>query len=199
MQTHDAGARRTQIERRQHRSGKAVLWDNGNTKRSYAVQYHPKIVPGNIMPELDTMYPTVEWPDMLGEQFAPWHGFPGSYKNYAPAMKRTGHLQLVKLQFRLPPGQDNVLHAARQWRDVFGVPMTGATLTFTNSTMEFLKGETGKREGLESLTIAVQGKEKLDGILQRAKKEGILRGDWVELCGSRWYFIYAGEEKESKI
>jgi hypothetical protein len=196
MQTSDALSRRKAIE--SHRLGK-VLWDNGNTAVSLAVQYHPKTVAGNIMPELDTMYPTKEWPDMLEEKFAPWHGFPGKYEKYSVVMKKTAHLQLVKLQFRLPPGQDGVLHAAGQWRDVFGVPMAGATLTFTNAAMEFLKGEDGKREGLETLTIAVQGREKLDGILQKARREGILRDEYVDLCGSRWYFIYAGEEKESKI
>jgi hypothetical protein len=196
MQTTNAPAHRQRIEAAQ--LGR-VLWTNGESKTSFAAQYHPKTVPGNIMPELDTMYPTEAWPDMLGSRWAPWHGFPGTYEKYAPAMKRTAHIHVVDVKFRLPMGDDGVLNAAWQWKNVFGVPLIGKTLTFTNATMEFLPGEEGKREGLESLTVAVQGKGKLVGILQRARREGILRDGFIDLCGAKWYFVYAGEENESKI
>jgi hypothetical protein len=145
------------------------------------------------------MHPTARWPDQVGARFAPWHGFPGTYGRYGRVMRRSGHLHLVGVQFRLPPGDDQVYLAAKKWQDVFGVPMVGATMTFTNATMEFLKGEEGKREGLETITIAVEGKGNLEGILERAKQENILRDGLVDMCGIKWKFVYKGEPKKSKL
>jgi hypothetical protein len=196
MQSKDAKARRKQIDEKKLAR---PLWTFVDSEVSYSTQYHPKSVKGNIMPELDTMWPTAEHPDPLAETFSPWHGFPLRLQQYLPAMKRTKHLQIVNVKLRLGPGDIDVNSAARGWTDIFGVPLAGNTLVFTNSTMEFLEGREGLREGLESITINVEGKANFDGILDRASAEGLCGDQWINLCGIKWYFVYAGEAKQSKI
>jgi hypothetical protein len=196
MQSRNAKARRKIID-----ANKLArpIWTFTDTEISYSTQYHPKSVKGNVMPELDTMWPSTEHPDPMAEAMSPWHGFPGNFEDYLPAMKRTRHLQIVNVKLRLAPGESDVHGAAKGWRDIFGVPLIGNTLVFSNATMEFLEGASGVREGLESVTLNVEGKTNFDNILNRASEEGLCGDGWINLCGIKWYFVYIGETQKSRI
>jgi len=111
--------------------------------------------------------------------------------------KKSPDLAISGVQLRLAPGDRGTEEAAREWRDVFGVPMSRDLLAFTNARLGFLPGEPGKKEGLETITIAVKGKKKFDQILERVAAEGICGDGWTDLLGVRWYFRYAGEPNET--
>ncbi|KAF2674494.1 hypothetical protein BT63DRAFT_419784 [Microthyrium microscopicum] len=196
LQTRDALKRRKAIEAAE--LGR-ILWTNGDKETSFASQYDPRVVKGNVMPELDTMWPSKEFPEMLDTAVSPWHGFPGDFGVYSKEMRRTAHMKIAKVTFRLKEGDDDILGAVKGWRDIFGVPLVGTTSVFTNATMEFLPGEKGRREGLESVTITVEGKKDFEGILKRASEEGLCGDGWINLCGVKWYFVYAGEGSVSKL
>jgi hypothetical protein len=202
MQSAEAVARRDRI-----RSNAALLQEKAIAKEklviyehisnhSACIQYHPKLAKGNIMPELDAHVPQPGVPDWQKAAFAPWHAIGGRFEEYAKVFQKSPHLAIVGVQLRLAPGDRGTEAAAREWRDVFGVPMSRDLLAFTNSRMGFLPGEPGKKEGLETITIAVKGKEEFDQILERASAEGLCGDGWTNLLGVKWYFVYAGEPAE---
>jgi hypothetical protein len=81
---------------------------------------------------------------------------------------------------------------------MFGVVRSRDLLAFTNARVGFIRGAEGQPEGIVSMTIGVTGKDKLQGILDRARKAGLLGEDgWVKLLGVKWYFYLAtlGEAK----
>ena len=150
------------------------------------------------MPELDSHKPSPTNPNPLSTRFSPWHacGPLSSYPTYSAIMKRHSDLHLVGVVLRLAPGDSETEAASRQWEGIFGVPRSRDLLAFTNARMGFIRGEEGEREGLVSITIAVEGKERLSGILHRASKAGLCGDGWIDICGVKWYFVEAGQPKE---
>jgi hypothetical protein len=144
------------------------------------------------MPELDSHVPSPDNPDPLGSRFSPWHACGADYGSYSAGMKRCSDLHLVGAVCRLVPGNSDTKAAARRWEEVFGVPRTGSELLFTNSWMRFIPGVAGKPEGLESITIAVEGEERMAEILDRARKESLCGNGWINMVGVKWYFVPAG-------
>ena len=69
--------------------------------------------------------------------------------------------------------------------------------------MGFLRGEEGKPEGMESISIGVRCRGEVDRILQRAMDRGLQVDPvrrWIEMLGVRWYFSNTGEDQpQSKI
>lgn len=196
MQTGDAQARKEEIERRG--KGKAIFthpfqhsyksW-GGVKDEGYCVQYHPKGVKGGMMPELDS-HTTSEWnQNPLMSRFSPWHPCGSDYDGYVKEMKNSAALHLLGCTLRLGPGDEDVNAAAQQWSDTFGIPVTRNELAFTNSRMAFVKGEQGKPEGLLSVTVGVDGKARMQGILDRASKAGLCGDGWFEMVGVRWYLV----------
>ena len=94
---------------------------------------------------------------------------------------------------RLAPGDWDTEGASRQWETVFGVGMSRDLVAFTNARMGFTRGQEGKPEGLESITITVNGGDKMDGILQRGKEAGVLNPDGsLQMLSVKWYIRFAG-------
>ena len=157
------------------------------------------------MPELDSHAPCAANPMPLETRFSPWHACGGDYAGYSAGMKKTEHLHLLSCELRLAAGDTDVDGAVAQWSSLFGVPASRQTskdglpvdLTFTNCSMRFVAGEEGRSEGLVSVTVGVDGKEELQGIKDRAKKEGVWRDEkggggkdgWVDMVGVKWYLV----------
>jgi hypothetical protein len=196
MQSASAAARRKTIEQR----GGKVIYVHETPGVSACIQYHPKTVPGSVIPELDAQEPTPDFPDPVWAPFSPWHAIDLPVEKYLPAMKRAADIQISNVQCRLEPGDVNVGNAAKQWRGVFGTPTSGDRVVFTNAQLSFLPGKEGKRPGLERITIAVRGRKRFDGILDAAREEGLCGDGWINMCGVEWVFEYLGEPVErSKI
>ena len=196
MQNRDGPARRAYIEQR----GLAkVIWKHSHTEHPHpyhATQYHPKGIKGGMMPELDSMQPTPDFPRPMIERFSPWGACGPDFESYGAGMQQAWHLRLRDVRLQLAPGDSDVAGAVAQWTEIFGIPTSGGELAFTNATMGFVKGEQGKPEGLDLITVQVSGKGHFDGILQRAREEGVCGDGWINLCGVRWYFVDASESKE---
>jgi len=190
MQTLDAAKRKKMIE---SKGFSKVIWgyEHGDVA---CAQYHPKGIKGGMMPELDSHRPVPDNPDPLKSRFSPWHACGKEYDRYSAIMKRHSDLHLVGALLRLAPGDVDTESAARQWQDVFGVGMSRDLLAFTNARMGFIRGQEGKAEGLDSISIAVEGGGRFDGILQRASEEGLCGDGWINMCGVKWYFSHAGGE-----
>ncbi|KAF2743614.1 hypothetical protein M011DRAFT_521473 [Sporormia fimetaria CBS 119925] len=190
MQTEDARKRREYIE---SKGLSKVIFsvEHGDVA---CIQYHPKGIPGGMMPELDSHTPTPENPTPLTTRFSPWHACGSDRKVYYPGMKRSAHLSLEGCVLRLAPGQTSHEDAARRWEEIFGVARSRDLLAFTNARMGFCRGEEGLPEGLVSITVGVNGKEKFEGIWKRAEEMGVARGGrgWIEMCGVRWYLMLTG-------
>jgi hypothetical protein len=188
MQTGDALARRKHILEKGYSS---VIWGYEHDGIS-CTQYHPKGIKGGMMPELDSHPTTPSNSDPLKNPFSPWHACGPDYENYSALMKKHSDLHLVGALLRLAPGEVDTEAASRQWEQIFGVGMSRDLLAFTNARMGFVRGEEGKKEGLDSITISVEGKDRLEGILQRAKEEGLCGDGCINMCGVRWFFGNAG-------
>jgi hypothetical protein len=157
-------------------------------------QYHPKLIKGGMMPELDSHAPTKENPQPLKERFSPWHACGSDFPKYSGLMKKHSYLHLIGALLRLKPGDVDTEGAARQWRDVFGVDMSRDLLAFTNARMGFVRGVEGEKEGLESVTVGVEGRERFEGILGKASEEGLCGDGWINMCGVKWYFVLLKEK-----
>ena len=145
------------------------------------------------MPELDSHAPSPTNRDPLGSRFSPWHACDADYGSYSAAMRRYSDLHLVGAVCRLAPGDTDTEGTAQRWEDVFGVRRVRDELVFTNARMRFKSGEQGKPEGLGSITIAVEAKERMAGILDRARKEGLCGDGWISMVGVKWHFVRAGK------
>jgi len=143
------------------------------------------------MPELDSHAPSRDNPNPLSSRFSPWHAAGPDYASYSAGMRRCSDLHLVGAICRLAPGDTDTEAAARRWEGVFGVPRVRDELAFTNARMRFTSGEKGKPEGLESITIAVEGEQRMAGILDRAREEGLCGDGWINMVGVKWYFVPA--------
>ena len=145
------------------------------------------------MPELDSHTPSRDNPEPLTFRFSPWHAAGADYGSYSAAMKRCSDLHLVGAVCRLAPGDTDTEAAARRWEELFGMPRSRDELAFTNARMRFTSGEKGKPEGLESITIAVEGEERMAAILDRARKEGLCGDGWIDVVGVKWYLVQADD------
>lgn len=190
MQNLNASARRKHIEKLGHK----VIWGYKHDDVS-CVQYHPKGIRGGMMPELDSHAPSKQHPEPLKERFSPWHACGPDVEGYSKVMKKHSDLHLLGALLRLAPGDVDTEGAAREWRDVFGVDMSRDLLAFTNTRMGFVRGVEGKEAGLESVTVGVEGRDRFDEILRRAKEEGLCGDGWVNMCGVKWYFVLLREER----
>lgn len=147
------------------------------------------------MPELDSHSPTPNNPTPIGSRFSPWHACGSDYGAYAAGMKRCSDLQLMGATLRLAPGDSDSEAAARQWNDYFDIPSAGSELYFTNARLSFVPETKGKLEGLDSITLAVQGEERMNEILNRANKEGLCGDGWINMVGVRWFLVQAEDIK----
>ena len=146
------------------------------------------------MPELDSHHSSQEHPDPLGERFSPWHaaGPKASYKEYSAGMRRHADLHLLSAVLRLAPGDEDVVGASKQWEGLFGVKRVSDTeVGFTNAKMGFVEGRDGMNEGLVEVVIGVEERERLKGILERAREEGLVfDGEKrFEMLGVKWRFM----------
>ncbi|KIW07617.1 hypothetical protein, variant 3 [Verruconis gallopava] len=156
------------------------------------IQYHPKGIKGGMMPELDSHAATEANPNPLKDRFSPWHACGKDYEHYSRLMRKYGDLHLSSALLRLAPGDWDTEGASRQWESIFGVGMSRDLVAFTNARMGFVRGQEGKPEGLDSITISVNDGARLDGILQRASDLGLCGDGFVNMCNVKWYFRYAG-------
>ncbi len=198
MQTSDAAARRKYIETN---NLSKVIWSHSHDDVD-CVQYHPKGIAGGMMPELDSHRPSPQNPTPLESPFSPWHACGSDFDRYSAAMRRCSHLKLVGATCRLAPSRPkktDVEQAAQQWQDYFGVEREGNDrLKFTNARLTFVPGVEGLPEGLESITIAVKGKNRLDKLLEVVSREGLCGDGWTNLLGLRWYFVLQEEDAEKE-
>jgi len=154
------------------------------------------------MPELDSHSPTPSNTAPLKDRFSPWHACGKDYAGYSKVMKRYSDLHLEGALLRLAPGDVDTEGAARQWRDIFGVDMSRDLLAFTNARMGFVRGVEGEKEGLQSITVGVNGRERFDAILKGASEEGLCGDGWINMCGIKWYFVLRsekGREEDSRL
>ena len=157
-----------------------------------------------MIPELDSHAPSSENPTPVEAEFSPWHACGPDFAKYSTGMKRCSHLKLVSAVLRLAPGQTDVGAAAQQWQDYFGVKRNGSELDFTNAHLKFVPGVDGMHEGLESITIEVKGKDRLERMLEVGDKEGLCGDGWTNLLGIKWYFVSKdeadpGQQRTSKL
>lgn len=103
---------------------------------------------------------------------------------------------------RLKPGDQRTHGAAKQWEDVFGVKTQNDEAVFTNARMGFTKGVEGKLEGIVEIRIGVERTERLGGIFETAREEG-LRVDEsegsVEMLGVKIMFENVDERAHSRL
>ncbi|KAK5941431.1 hypothetical protein PMZ80_006710 [Knufia obscura] len=197
MQTLDAAARRRYIED----NGLAkVIWGREHDDVT-CVQYHPKGIAGGMMPELDSHTPSPSNPTPLASAFSPWHACGSEYEKYAAGMERASHLKLVGAACRLGPGQTDTQGAAQQWQNYFGVERQESELVYTNARLKFVAGSNALPEGLESITIQVQGKDRLNEMLAAARREGLGDDGGMRFLGLTWRFVLAEEphHRSSKL
>ena len=196
MQTGDASARRKYIESKQLAK---VIWTH-ETPTGMAVQYHPKGIPGGVIPELDSQSRTEAFPNPLATRISPWHACGPDEKAYLPIMEKYSHLSLLGAVCRLKPTDQGSELAATQWQDTFGVARVRDLLGFINARVGFIRGEEGKPEGIVSIGVGVRGQAQKDAILQRAQEKGLVNEEGViEMLGVRWGFSLTGENVASKL
>jgi hypothetical protein len=188
MQTEDANKRREYIQGKG--LAKVILrQEHGDVT---FVQYHPKGIKGGMMPELDSHAPGRNNRTPLTSCFSPWHACGSDHKVYYPGMKRSSHLTLEGCILRLQPGDMDHEAAARQWEEIFGVARSRDLLAYTNTRMGFVAGREGLPEGLVSITVGVNGRGKLDAIVERAREAGVYVDGRLEMCGIQWNLVLRG-------
>ncbi|KAH8693988.1 hypothetical protein BGW36DRAFT_384090 [Talaromyces proteolyticus] len=196
MQTSDAAARKDFIESR----GLSKVIFSFSKDDVDCVQYHPKGIPGSVIPELDSHKPSPENREPVLSTFSPWHACGLDYQRYSAAMARSSYLQIIQVTCRLAAGENDPESAAQKWEHIFGVQSKGSELVFTNMRMSFVKGVDGLPEGLESITVGVYGESNLNRILERAQEEGIYENGAVAMLGIQWYFSpLSNDVAKSKI
>ena len=167
----------------------------------HCIQYHPSLLPGGVIPELDSHTPSAGNPLPLQTRFSPWHACGQSYTGeagYAAKMKKAGGLWLRGVVLRVN-GEGG--EAAEKWRSLFGLQKSrdGGGVGFTNCEMGFRETGEGESEGMESVTVGVEGRGVLEGVKERAKKEGVWRdeeGGYMDMLGVKWFLVSMREGKE---
>lgn len=156
---------------------------------------------GGVIPELDSHKPSLSNPNPLSAPYSPWHacGPTTNYDKYSAGMRRNGDLHLVGATLRLKPGESDTHNAAEHWERTFGVMRSGDESHFTNATMRFIKGEVGQADGITNITVAVEGKRRLEEIFWRAKFEGVKVDSHgrLEMLGIKWKFVLPHQPKVS--
>ena len=192
MQTVDAALRRDHILK--NRLCRVIT--NVDNKDSTMVQYHPKGIKGGVMPELDSHKPTAKWPAPLFPEVSPWGALGPMSRSelYMAMMRDAAWLRLVGVILRLEDGDGDTVGAARQWQETFGCSRKEDMICYINARMGFLAGQKGQSEGIHSITLAVEGKQRLERIMWAAESEGVFRQgrpkEWyAEMLGIKWYFI----------
>jgi hypothetical protein len=146
------------------------------------------------MPELDSHASTPAWPVPHAAPISPW-GALGPLARaplYMAAMRDAAHLRLVGVVLRLEPHDADTIGAARQWEGTFGVVRDKDCLHFTNARMGFVAGVRGEHDGIQSITVAVEGRERLERMVWAARNEGVWdEGGFARMVGVRWYFVEA--------
>jgi len=193
MQTMNAEKRRAYIESK----GLSKVIYSYQHDDVHCIQYHPKGIKGGMMPELDSHGASPEHPDPLSSTFSPWHAAGADYGSYSAGMKRRSDLHLIGAVCRLGSGDTNTEAALSQWEELFGLPRDLNQLVFTNARMGFVKGTKGQPDGLVSITIAVEGEERLAGIVQRARERGVWDEGFVKIVNLKWFFVLAGEGRST--
>lgn len=198
MQSEDAEARSRQIEAAglskvifKHPFSYSYPSWGGVKDEGFCIQYHPKGFKGGMMPELDCHIPCEKNQTPLTDRFSPWYTCGEEYDRYVVEMKKASHLHLLGCNLHL--GDADTDGAARQWSDTFGVPVYHGQLTFTNAIIGFSHGPDGLPEGLLYVSIVVDDKQRMDNILARARAAGKTvhtPGDWFEMVGVRWNFVF---------
>jgi hypothetical protein len=204
MQSASAIARREYLK--SHNLAKVIF--EHRTEEGVCIQYHPKGIKGGVIPELDSHFSKEgggRVSDGMKERFAPWHacGPLSGFEKYGAAIKRHSQLHLMAVTLRLAPEDTDVEGAVRQWESLFGVGRLegegSREVAFTNAIMEFCEGRDGEKEGLRDVVIGVEGNEKFQGILKRAREEGLeveedlgVAGDF-QMLGVRWVIILMDE------
>lgn len=147
---------------------------------------------GGMMPELDSHASEPNNPTPLSSRYSPWHACGSDHKVYYPGMRRSAHLTLEGCVLRLQPGETDHEAAARQWEEIFGVPRSRDLLAFTNARLGFVGGREGQPDGLLSVTVGVDGREQLAGIVARAKEAGVYADGRLTVCGVLWNLVLKG-------
>lgn len=151
------------------------------------------------MPELDSHTPGPKNPTPIRTRFSPWHACGPDYNIYSSGMRRSGHLTLAGAVLRLQPGDADQEAATHQWKELFGVAGSHDLLAFTNSaTLGFVPGREGQQEGLVSIMVGVNGRDKLDAIVERARGAGVHAEGRIKMCGVAWDLILTGHGEEGK-
>ena len=219
MQTLDADERRREIEK----EGKKVIFSHpfthihpttsettttsqtstpaSWTDSGHCIQYHPSLLPGGVIPELDSHTPSPANPLPLQTRFSPWHACGQSYSGedgYQTKMKRAGGLWLRGVVLRV---NGNGEEAAKKWRSLFGLRRSGdgRGVGFTNCEMGFRETGDGEGEGMDSITVGVEGRGVLEGIKERAKKEDVWRdekGGYMDMLGVKWFLVLMKEGEQ---
>ncbi len=152
-----------------------------------------------MMPELDSHRPSAENPDPLGSPFSPWHACGSEYGSYAAAMARSSHFRLLRVTTRLASGDKDTEKAARKWEHIFGVTRDGSELHFTNAQIRFFGGVDSVTDGLESITIGVQGKDIYDRIHRIAREQGVDRDGHLFMLGVKWHFVLLDSRRVKSV
>ena len=194
MQNDDAVKRRKMIEA----NGAAKVIYAHESEYAHCIQYHPMGIPGSVMPELDSHRVAGSQPSPLTQTFSPWHACGPDYAEYVKIMEQHADLDLVGCVLRLKPGEVDTEGAAGVWQDIFGVKAVKRRLIFTNAWLDFESGNDRSPEGLESITVGVHGRERFEGILNRASAAGLCGDGWINMCGVRWYFVQTDENHNVK-
>jgi hypothetical protein len=155
---------------------------------------------GGMMPELDSHAPGPNNPTPLETRFSPWHACGSDYSAYGRGMRRSRHLALLGCILRLQPGDADHEGAARQWEELFGVARSRDLLAFTNARLGFVPGREGQPGGLASITVGVDGKDKLDAINGRAQTAGVCAAGRIRMVGVEWHLALTGHgEGKSRL
>jgi hypothetical protein len=207
MQTENARKRRDYLQK--HDLARVIFTHDHDDVA--CTQYHPKgikgtpialpanpplILAGGMMPELDSHAPGPNNATPLATRFSPWHACGPDYSTYSPGMRRNGHLTLAGVVLRLQPGDADHEGAARQWEELFGVSRSRDLLAFTNARLGFVPGRKGQQEGLVSITVGVDGRKKLDAIVERAQRAGLCAGRRIKMGGVVWDLALTGHGEE---
>jgi hypothetical protein len=146
------------------------------------------------MPSLDTQKPSDHWASPWATEISPWEALGPLTRAplYLAAMRHASYLRLVGVVLRLEPNDDDTEGAAKQWEDIFGIVRRKDLVCYTNAKMGFVAGLEGQPAGIHSITIAVEGKERMDRMLWAAREEGVCGYNWVDMVGVRWFFVEAG-------
>jgi len=149
------------------------------------------------MPELDSHAPGPNNPTPLQTRFSPWHACGPDYSEYGPGMQRSEHLTLAGAVLRLQPGDADHEGAARQWEELFGVARSRDLIAFTNARLGFVPGREGQQEGLVSITVGVDGRDRLEAMVERAQRAGVGAGRRIRMGGGvSWDLVLTGHGED---